>query len=58
MLYFTKLHQRLLTPTPDSLERALRPVLVTSCHLLDRAVVDLNKNFDQLAELSGPRVVA
>ncbi len=57
-LYFTKLHQRLLSPTLDSLDRAMRPALGASPHRLDRALVDLNANFDHLAELSGLRLAA
>jgi hypothetical protein len=42
-LYLTKLHQRLLSPTLDS---------------LDRAWVGLNANVEHLAELSGLRPAA
>jgi hypothetical protein len=57
-LYLTKLHQRLLSPTLDSLDRALRLALVGSPHRLDRALVQLNANVDHLAELSGLRPAA
>jgi DNA-binding transcriptional ArsR family regulator len=57
-LYTTKLHQRLLTPTLDGLDRALRAALAASPHRLDRALDDLNASFDHLAELSGLRVAA
>jgi predicted nicotinamide N-methyase len=58
VLYFTKLHQRLLSPALDSLDRALKAALVGSPHRLDRALVDLNAEFDHLAELSGLSVAA
>ena len=57
-LYLTKLHQRLLSPTLDGLDLALRPALVASPHRLDRALVDLNVSFDRLAEMSGLRLAA
>ena len=57
-LYLTKLHQRLLSPTRDSLDRAVRPALVGSPHRLDRALVQLNANVDHLAELAGLRPAA
>jgi hypothetical protein len=57
-LYLTKLHQRLLSPMLDSLDPAVRPVLAASPHRLDRAVANLNVDFDHLAELSGLRLVA
>jgi hypothetical protein len=57
-LYLTKLHQRLLSPTLDSLDRAVRSVLIASPHRLDRALVDLNATVDHLAELSGLRPAA
>jgi hypothetical protein len=54
----TKLHQRLLTPTLDSLDAAVRPTLLASPHPFDRALTDLNTRFDHLAELSGLKVAA
>jgi hypothetical protein len=57
-LYCTKLHERLLSPTLDSLDRAVRPVLVASSHQIDRALVDLNTHFDHLAELSDMKLLA
>jgi hypothetical protein len=57
-LYLTKLHQRLLSPLLDSLDPAVRPALMASPHRLDRAVANLNVNFDHLAELSGLRLAA
>jgi hypothetical protein len=57
-LYFTKLHQRLLSPVLDSLDRAIRGDLVNSAHRLDGALLDLNTDFDRLADLSGLKVAA
>jgi hypothetical protein len=57
-LYCTKLHQRLLSPALDSLDRAVHPALAASSHQLDRALVDLNTQFDHLAEVSGLKVAA
>ena len=57
-VYCTKLHERLLSPTLDSLDRALCSALVASSHGFDRALVDLNTHFDHLAELSGLKVAA
>ena len=48
-LYFTKLHQRLLAPTLDGLDAAVRTALGAASHRLDRALVDLNACFDHLA---------
>jgi hypothetical protein len=57
-LYFTKLHQRLLSPTLDSLDPTLRSALIASPHRFDQALRDLNSAFDHLAELSGLRLAA
>lgn len=57
-LYFTKVHERLLSPTLDTFERVVRPILVASSHRLDRALADLNATFDHLADLSGLRLAA
>ena len=57
-LYCTKLHERLLSPALDSLERVVRPTLLASSHHLDRALADLNADFDHLAELSGLKAAA
>ncbi len=57
-LYFTKLHQRLLSPTLDSLDPTLRSALIASPHRFDRALDDLNGAFDHLAELSGLSLAA
>jgi hypothetical protein len=57
-LYLTKLHQRLLSPTLDGLDLAVRLALVASSHRLDRALVDLNVSFERLAEVSGLRLAA
>jgi hypothetical protein len=58
VLYCTKLHERLLSPTLDTFDSAVRPVLVASPHRLDRALVDLNRHFDHLAAVSGLKVAA
>lgn len=57
-LYCTKLHERLLAPALDSLERVTRPALVASTHRLDRALVDLNTHFDHLADVVGLKMAA
>jgi hypothetical protein len=57
-LYFTKLHQRLLSPTLDSLDRTLHRGLAGSPHRLDRTLVELNTNLDELARLSGLKLAA
>ena len=56
--YWTKLHQRLLTPTLDSLEATLRPVVAASAHPLDHALTRLNASFDDLAQLAGLKFAA
>jgi hypothetical protein len=56
--YWTKLHQRLLTPTLDGLETALRPTVAASAHPLDRALTQLNASFDDLAEVAGLKFAA
>jgi hypothetical protein len=56
--YWTKLHQRLLTPTLDGLETALRPTVAASAHPLDRALTQLNASFDDLAEVAGMKFAA
>ncbi len=58
ILYLTKLHQRLLTPTLDSFDASLRESLEASPHRLDRALVDLNARFDHLAQLAGLQLAA
>lgn len=55
---FTKLHQRLLAPTIDGLDPALREALADSPHRLDRALTDLNAHFDHLAEVCGLKLAA
>lgn len=50
-----KLHQRLLSPTLDSFDRAVRHVLVRLATSPRCALVDLNATVDHLAELSGLR---
>lgn len=57
-VYCTKLHQRLLTPTLDSLEALERPAVAVSTHHLDRALTRLNASFDHLAEVAGLKFAA
>ncbi len=57
-VYCTKVHDRLLAPTLDSLDRVARPALLTSAHRLDRALVDLDTHFDRLADVVGLKVAA
>jgi hypothetical protein len=57
-LYFTKLHQRLLSPALDTLDPAVHPALAASQHRLDRALAQLNVHFDHLAEVCGLRLAA
>jgi len=56
--YWTKRHQRRLTPTLDSLEAALRPVVAFSAHPLDHTLTRLNASFDDLAELTDLKFAA
>jgi hypothetical protein len=56
--YWTKLHQRLLTPVLDSLDTAIGPAVAASAHPLDRALTGLNVSFDQLAAIAGLRFAA
>jgi hypothetical protein len=58
VVYCTKLHQRLLTPTLDSLEAAVRPAVAHSAHPVDRALARLNDSFDHLAEVTGLKFAA
>jgi hypothetical protein len=58
VLYCTKLHERLLSLTLDSLERVVGPSLRSSAHHLDRTPIALHADFDQLAELSLLKVAA
>jgi hypothetical protein len=57
-LYWTKLHQRLLTPTLDALDPSLQAALAASPHFLDRALAELNAAFDHLAGAAGLKVAA
>jgi hypothetical protein len=56
LTHWTKLHQRLLTPTLDSLEAALRPLVAVSAHPLDHALTRLNASFDDLARADRPEI--
>jgi hypothetical protein len=57
-VYFTKLHQRLLALTLDSLDRTVCSAVAASSHRVDRALADLNAHFDHLAEVCGLRLAA
>jgi hypothetical protein len=57
-LYCTKLHQRLLTPTLDTLDAAVRDTLAASPHQIDRALTRLNVDFDTLAHACGLQLAA
>jgi len=57
-LYLTKLHQRLLTPTIDTLNPMLPAALAGSPHELDQALVRLDHDFTALAQVCGLQVAA
>jgi len=57
-VYFTKLHQRLLSPALDALDPAAHTAVAASPHPLDRALAELNDCFDHLAAVSGLKVAA
>jgi hypothetical protein len=57
-LYLTKLHQRLLAPTLDSLNPMLQAALAGSPHELDQALVRLDDDFTALAQVCGLQVAA
>jgi len=52
-IYFTKLHQRVLTPLPDGADRSLRSDPTPPIHSADRALQRLNAELDALVEQSG-----
>jgi len=52
-IYFTKLHQRVLTPLLDSADRSLRSDPMPPTHSADRALQRLNAELDALVEQSG-----
>ena len=52
-IYFTKLHQRVLTPLLDSADRSLRSDPTPPSHSADRALQRLNAELDALVEQSG-----
>jgi hypothetical protein len=58
VLFLTKLRQRLLSPTLDGLDRTVRAAVAASAHHLDRALAQVNADFDRLAELAGLEVAA
>lgn len=57
-MYWTKPHQRLLTPALNSLDAIVRPAVAASSHPLDRTPTRLNASFDQLAEAAGFKFAA
>ncbi len=56
--YFTKLHQRLLTPAINTFDTALSSSLATSAHPMDRAIKGLNAKLDSLVQLSRLEIAA
>ena len=52
-VYFTKAHQRLLTPALDRFDAALGGAGSEAPHALDRALARLNQEFDAVAQLCG-----
>ncbi|HEY3245241.1 MAG TPA: hypothetical protein VGM03_18010, partial [Phycisphaerae bacterium] len=52
-VYFTKAHQRLLTPALDRFDSALHGTVESPTHALDRALARLNQNFELLAQVCG-----
>jgi DNA-binding transcriptional ArsR family regulator len=57
-IYFTKLHQRLLSPTLDAFDGALRASVASSTHPIDQAVSRLNEEMDLLARTCGLKIPA
>ena len=57
-IYFTKLHQRLLTPPLNTFDTALASALGTSVHPMDRALQSLNAKLDTLAQLCRLEIAA
>jgi hypothetical protein len=57
-IYFTKLHQRLLTPAFNTFDMTLAPPLRASGHPIDRALQSLNARFDALAQLCRLEIAA
>lgn len=57
-LYLTKLHDRLLGPTFDSLDPMLQEALSASTDKLDQALARLNADFTTLAEICGLEIAA
>ena len=57
-LYLTKLHQRLLIPTLDSLDPVLREAVAASAHELDQALARLDADVNTLAQIWGLQVAA
>ena len=57
-MFFTKLHQRLLTPGLDRMNETLRGNPSPFGHSLDRALDALNRRLDRLAQLCGLEIAA
>jgi hypothetical protein len=57
-MFFTKLHQRLLTPGLNRMDQALRGKPSPSTHSLDCALDALNRQLDGLAQLCGLEIAA
>ncbi len=49
-IYFTKLHQRLLTPSLNTFDTAFATLLPASRHPIDRALQSVNTKLDALAQ--------
>ncbi|MFQ5829423.1 MAG: hypothetical protein ACE5JD_09760 [Candidatus Methylomirabilia bacterium] len=57
-LTFTKLYQRVLSPTLDTFDDTVREALAMSPHRLDRALARLNADLDALARTCGLHLAA
>ena len=57
-LALTKLHRRLLLPTIDSFDPAVREPLGASPHALDQALTRLDADFTALAQICGLQMAA
>ena len=57
-IYFTKLHQRLLTPGLNTFDTTFATPPAASTHPIDRALQSLNTKFDTLARLCRLEIAA
>ena len=57
-VYFTKLHQRLLTPALNTFDTALSSPLGASMHQIDQTLQGLNARFDTSAQLCRLEIAA